>query len=142
MSDPSQSAIVFLDANILASCATATGRIRDWWLGEHQEQFVTSPEALTEALLALHSSRLGDMTANQLQGWLAEICAGCRVIRRDTYWPVLSMPVNAPREDWHILEAAVSAGSSILVSGDSGVLALESFHGVKIQRFRDFVDGA
>ena len=47
--------------------------------------------------------------------------------------------VTADADDNRILECAVAAGSECIVSGDSDLLALGKFRGIKIQRPAEFL---
>lgn len=131
---------VFLDANILASCATEDGEIRHWWLESHDYSLVTSPEVISEALFALASKRFGSLQPEVLRTWLLEVCERCSVFRRGDYRVLMELPATVPTEDRHVVEAAANADCDVLLTGDARLVAVEVVGTMSILRFREFVD--
>ena len=98
---------VFLDANILFSAAWREGSI-DKILGTPGVQLVTSPYALMEAVRNIQIKR--PSATERLSDMAGEVEVSPAATPADDY--------GLPDKDRPILEAAIGAGCTILLTGD------------------------
>jgi predicted nucleic acid-binding protein len=71
--------------------------------------------------------------------WLTEADRQLRVITRIVAPTETIQAIEADPTDDRILECAVAAGAEVIVSGDTDLLALGTFRGIRIQRVAEFL---
>jgi predicted nucleic acid-binding protein len=104
---------VFLDANILFSAAyVPTSRLRKLWSLRHTE-LVSSQFALDEARRNLQAY------APEGVGLLEQLCAGVTIVPEAASSLPLPGGIDLPDKDQPILAAAIGAGCTHLVTGDT-----------------------
>lgn len=98
-------------------------------------ELAISPDILEETLRILQEKfRLDPDDLLKAEGFIL-MCA--RVVTPTEQLDV----VQSDPDDNAILECAVAAGSETVVSGDTDLLRMGSFRGIRIQRVSEFVEG-
>ena len=95
-------------------------------------ELITSPALLAELARVLTDKLSFDVAhVEAVVGQLARVAV---VVRPET-----RLAIIADEPDNRVLECALSGGADVIVSGDSHVLALREFHGIRILRPADAV---
>lgn len=128
---------VVADTNILVSALQFGGKPKELLdlAADGQIDLATSEAILAEATRVLKDK------FERTPEWLSEADRQLRVVAR-LVEPIERLTViEADPTDDRILECAVAADATVLVSGDTHLLTLGSFRGILIQRVADFLTG-
>lgn len=96
--------------------------------------------AISEAIVAETLRVLSDKF-DRTPEWLVETDRQLRVITRLVTPTESIRTIAADPTDDRILECAVAAEAEVIISGDTHLLGLRSFRGIRIQRVAEFLDG-
>ena len=130
-----------LDTNVLVSgfvrrhASAPSSQILNAWR-EATFELVTCDEIIEEVERTLRKPYFAARLSEQ------QITRATFLLRRHSFVTALTSDVRGVAthpEDDAVLDAAVSAGASILVTGDGGLQSLGSFRDVEIQSPRDFL---
>ncbi len=120
--------IVF-DTNVYISAFAAPGSkssLALWLAARRSFELVTSPAILAELLGKLAAPKFGFAPA-KLESAERDVREIARVVEPD-----IELSVLADEPDNRILECAVAAGASAIVTGDRELLALKNYEGIGI----------
>jgi uncharacterized protein len=129
--------VAVLDSNVLISAIVFGGKprqvIRQALKGKYIP--VVSPSILAEVEAVLNGPKFG-FSPEQTEAVVSEIPSLARVVtpRRRV------RAVPADPDDDRVLEYALEAGADFVVTGDSHLLELTEYHGVKILTSAAFLD--
>lgn len=133
--------IVVIDTNVLVSAYLSTegssAKIMDHW---HQQTFelLVSPPILEEyerALKYVRVRKYHKLSDVEIGRDIEDIKAIARFIHPATTIDV----IRADTEDNKFLECAVDGGADYIVSGDSHLLSLREYEGIRVLALRTFL---
>jgi putative PIN family toxin of toxin-antitoxin system len=126
---------VVADTNVLVSALQFGGKPKQLLdlAVDGQVDLAVSAEIVEEILRVLGQK------FDRKSEWLTEADRHLRVITRIVAPTEPIRAIEADPTDDRILECAVAAGAEVIVSGDTHLLALGTFRGIRIQRVAEFL---
>jgi len=132
-----------LDANVFISALIRPtgppGQILDRWIKQRSFGLIVSPAIVAELRRAArydHVKRYVPLTPQEVEAWISSI-----QLTAEQVAPERSVrAVAADPDDDKYIDAAIQGGADFVVSGDSHLLEVREFEGVRIVTPRAFLE--
>lgn len=126
-----------IDANILVSAYSATGRISQLWkAGLDPHQLMISPEIFTEVERTLRQAEF-HLAPSEITARLKDILERCVLVRSKTRFN----GEIADEKDRHLANLALEISADRILTGESALKKSKTIAGTSVMSFAEFSDG-
>jgi len=124
-----------IDANILVSAYSATGRINELWeSGLASHQLMISPEIFAEVERTLRQAEF-HLAPNEIKERLKDILERCVLVRPKTRFN----GEIADEKDRHLANLALEVGAERILTGEAALKKSATIAGTAVMSFAEFV---